>query len=1611
MTCLQRLVISRALPKERLNDALEAFNACTGLGLDIQLKILQALPSLLQNYADDLEGDLLSGALEVCSSLQSAKVQTISGVAAATLQQLVTTVFEKVASEDRHTDVPATNEVPGDDGPLQLKPAAFDAYRVFRDLALAAENRKTKLVQFASLSQESSLELIWSCINSNPELFRSHAELGNIIRSNVLPLVTRALSDKLSFPITLRSMRILDLVLNRYMTMFASDVEVTLGLATNAIDSDPAPLWKRSLIMEMLRNVFADGSHIIDAYSTYDMATGGKPIVQDLMSAFVRLSSEKPSVIGLGQQSTVPTGPLLAKESNSELATVEASGGMAGIISSALGVAEVNVAGISSRWSLPRTACLEQFDKKDPPAVPETYIYALVLDCLNSLSDSLAKVILPLTIHHERSKAKDQDGQPGTNGHPTEERSKSGRERSQSFRKRAVPLNSLEQQNHAMSGRVLAVNGLVESCWPAVLATSSTFLNAALDDQYYRNLIKAYQRFAQVAGLLGLSTARDALMTTLGKAAVPPHVLNAVIAEPPKTPSTESPRVFSNPKSLLSVDSLVSQASTLSMDRDRRTTEPPRPMLTTRNLLCLRALLNLAIALGPTLDTAFAVVVDALKQADTVLSATTPQQMVKQGLTSSQKGSEAPNVVQAFTNEVAAVEAAASRLLESTADYPNDAFLNVLHTFCRLLHGKDPKASASVSPRPGTASPPPTPTLKSRTFAGLSSVSSLVERQSRDFKFVIPKLGSLAELNVARFASSDPVESGWNVLVDELIALASDNATAKEARRAATGVLCKVAAEIVAEVMEDEADTRSVIQRRTLAILLRLIDGIYAEDGELTVGDIEVQGYVVDALRVILERSGESLVAGWNRTIAIISSVFERSGTPPDRQDDEETHIDWEHMSKDLVSVQLGRTAFAATELICSDFLSALSTAVMPSLIELLYRFACQKDDLNVSLTTITLIWNVSDFLLGRSTRDELDKMAIRIKEADEFEEEIQGAVRESTSAQWLLVLLRLQNIASSSHKEVRKAAFQTVCSIFKNNGEQLTPATWDLTLRSIVLRIAFYDAFLYHSSNEEKAQEVVVTHSDLSISVAIIGGTSEVIAQHLRLIEQVKQLPSLWEAFLSRLEAYLDLDQHTLNAAVYQALTRVLSRINTDSKAWSGAMYRTLHLWLKRNPATVETVGRESNQESLLAYVEAGVELYRLTQQSMSMSQMRTMVENLYLSIRHSDGPRYGADVSNLSPLQANAFELLRALRSDNPSTLIVVAAKLTTLHHDTCKDTSPKDGPTFVAMSSEAIDWLQGLVKEHLADVDLLESGVFANAVQNLRYLVEEKYTFKTEHKGRALWQRATAAALALSEPLLEQCESRRLDKTVKTSIWTEFVQISNGIVKAKDMKLVEDVVKIYEDQLGDIESFKSLRQVLVPQLGDPDLPDNVRLIYTQALFEASIIHPTEAGEVPSPEMPPLEGVEKIRRGRVRRVPYSLREQMCYECFSELITLASKTDGSAEHRRLAQAAAPLLILRLAIPIRAYIADQPLRGCRPQPLSELEELLFCFDAIKRLEPEPQALPADPIAAGRMGAKAHLHYLYPLLVKAVSTAGDRWSGAEQVLTPLQAVLETILPVP
>ena len=941
---------------------LEALQQATSAGLDVQLKILQALPSLLSNYSADVKGELLVTALNICFILQSSKNAIVNNTSAATLQQLVVSVFDKVVNEDRSgSDSPHVGEAPTDSGSVPLKSAALDAYRIFNDICLLTESQRPEYLRFSGLTQTFGLELIESVLTNHAGIFSTHPEQAHILRTRVMPFIISALRGKPTFAATVRLVRILYTLLRRHMSILPAESGDAMDILTQLLDQDTA-LWKRSLCMEVFRGIFAEPGLFRRIFMLYDAKEGQKPILKNLTATFVRVSTEKPSVIGLGHQSTIPVAnPYASIGASTDQAMLEVSG-VAGIMSGSVGPEGHNT-GISTQWSTMRVPCIDQLDKTEPPSVPESYLYSLTLACMTSLSEGLAKFILPLTVPGENRNRK-RSTKPEADRPEGSAETSTGRgtlERSASFKKNPVPTNPLLLEDHPLHAEVKICAAFIEECWPAILATCSTFLYAALDSEYYHGLVRAFQKFTHVSGLLQLTTPRDAFLTTLGKAAVPPNVFTACLnagtarattqTNPPDTPNS----IFSNARGLLSVDSLVGP-STPSTEKPRQLSTDLGPStLNTRNLLCLRALVNLGIALGPTLSSSWRIVLETLQQADFVLftsgkSAGRTPTATKAA--DQQADQEANQLLANFGTEIRAVETAASRLFESTIDFPNSAFVEVVTAVCELVEKHDDTASEEPSSRP--QSPPSaapslkTPPVPHRRQLSISTTSAY-SGPNQENQFALAKLGDLASINLERLLSYPPEVSGWTPLVSELITTLSSSLNTAPVRQRAAETLVRVVMEASSVAASYEPEPRGKIQTRLLNAFRDALLCMQTKDRQATITshstDVEIYKIILDGLRGILENCGESLVKGWDITFEIIDTIFVKQTSLPSGEDEANHHT---LMAR---SARLIRPSFASLQLICSDFLPSLPNSCFLNLVDTLYKFSSQEDDLNVALT------------------------------------------------------------------------------------------------------------------------------------------------------------------------------------------------------------------------------------------------------------------------------------------------------------------------------------------------------------------------------------------------------------------------------------------------------------------------------------------------------------------------------------------------------------------------------------------------------------------------------------------------------------------------------------
>jgi len=794
--------------------------------------------------------------------------------------------------------------------------------------------------------------VIEAVLSNHSQVMTTHKEQLCILRSLLMPTIIRSLSDRLSFPITLRIIRILNILIRNHLSIMPSECEIALGLLNHMLDPEASTVWKRALCLEVFRGVYSDSRLLLQIYSLYDEQEGKKNIFGDNLASFVRLAIEKPVLIGLGQQSTLPTRP--GGNDTSEQAVAEA-GALAGVIGGPVAESHTgHPSGISTQWSTLKTPCIEHLDKSEPPAMPETYVYGLVLTCITNVSESLAKFVLPLTVHHEgksrkKNKVEEDQRQDPESSPPTSNARQLSR--TQSFRKKTIPVNPLTLEDHPAHSYVQTSATLVTACWPAVMATCSTFLNAALDADFYRALVRAVQKFTQVAGLLRLSTPRDAFLTTLGKAAVPSSMSLANVSMP-KSPTADHASVFGNAKEMLSVDSLVSQASS-ALEKNRRPSHEILPSLGPRNLLCLRALLNLAIALGPTLHSAWSIVFETLQVADLVMALA--NQNGARTPSGSRVRAESDTLPEKVEAETSAVQAAARRLFESTVDFPNESFVEVLQALCALVHNTNSAQSGDQTP----SKPSRPQILHQRRLGSVSGLSLGTVTNSRDSAFALNKIGELAALNEERLAHYEPSDSGWNVFVAELVRFSADTAEATSSRLLAADTLSRTVREIAELSVADEE--RDAVQARILLALRAQIAALHEDpddDDSYSDTDIRIHQITLEALKSVIEQCGESLVAGWVSVFDSLLSVFEE----PSSSDNEELTADAPigNASRteplEVISKSLARTAFGTVQLVCSDFVAAVPDNCLSTLLELLLRFSRQQDDLNMSLTVSIIL-------------------------------------------------------------------------------------------------------------------------------------------------------------------------------------------------------------------------------------------------------------------------------------------------------------------------------------------------------------------------------------------------------------------------------------------------------------------------------------------------------------------------------------------------------------------------------------------------------------------------------------------------------------------------------
>jgi hypothetical protein len=348
-------------------------------------------------------------------------------------------------------------------------------------------------------------------------------------------------------------------------------------------------------------------------------------------------------------------------------------------------------------------------------------------------------------------------------------------------------------------------------------------------------------------------------------------------------------------------------------------------------------------------------------------------------------------------------------------------------------------------------------------------------------------------------------------------------------------------------------------------------------------------------------------------------------------------------------------------------------------------------------------------------------------------------------------------------------------------------------------------------------------------------------------------------------------------------------------------------------------------------------------------------------------------------------------------------------------------------VAFSKNIIDLISWYISELGIKQDIFTNGTLATTLERLNGPIGQKYTWQGKDRQPYLWQKASTVSLNVLQVAVPYVEKQYTDANTAeiTRFWQCVVDATHGIVSARGFQAQQlPNARIQTDEAFDIASFTRLKTLVLPSLGASAIASSVRRDFAYALFSSSFIYPPQRLDLPatSIEKNPLQDFYKVRSGRTYDPPPTLRPKMAYALMDTLFKLATNADADdasilSPQTLLAQSVSPYLLLRCAMSLKAYIADQPLRGLMPQPTPARKALLHLLVNMVQLRSNPSAIPDPPVlktVSATTSSKdvisrhhrKHLEWLYPLIVKAVQVAGKERDDGQVLQTLGQALKET-----
>ncbi|XP_032446540.1 protein MON2 homolog isoform X1 [Xiphophorus hellerii] len=1086
LAAIQRLMSHEVVSEAAAGNIINMLWQLMENGLE-ELKLLQTVLVLLTTNTV-VHDEVLSKAIVLCFRLHFTKDNITNNTAAATVRQVVTVVFERMVAEDERFKGIAEQPPPVQGNTNRrsvstLRPSAKDAYMLFQDLCqLVNADAPYWLVGMTEMTRTFGLELLESVLNDFPGVFLQHQEFSFLLKERVCPLVIKLFSpnikfrqgagaaappapvEKPYFPICMRLLRVVSVLIKHFYSLLVTECEIFLSLLVKFLDGEK-PQWLRAVAVESVHRLCVQPHLLCSFCQSYDMKQHSTKVFRDIVNALGSFIQSLFIVPNAGNAAAVsaPAGG----SGSGTLGTaqgVPGTGGGSGTLTTQAAFEYrgtwIPLMTVSVQGSAKATY-LEMLDKVEPPSIPEGYAMSVAFSALLDLVRGITSMIERELTTEEEAAAEFRETHP-------------------------------EQEWKPEPGAHLVWEEMVNASWCGLLAALSLLLDASTDEAATENILKAEMTMASLCGRLGLVTPRDAFITAICKASLPPHYALTVLSSNTSNLSSKAYSIQGQSVQIISPSS-ESHQQVVAVGQPLTAQPQGTVVLTAKNIQCMRTLLNLAHCHGAVLGTSWQLVLATLQHLVWILGL----KPAVGGALKPGRAVEGPSTVltTAVMTDLPVISNILSRLFESSQYLDDVSLHHLINALCSL-------------------------SLEAMEMAYGNNKE--------------PSLFAVAKLLETGLVNMDRIEILWRPLTGHLLEKVCQHPNSRMREWGAEALTALIKAGLSYKHDPPLAQNQR-LQLLLLNPLKELSNVLHAD----------IRQKQLECVLQILQSQGDSLGPGWPLVLGVIGAI---------RNDQGESLI---------------RTAFQCLQLVVTDFLPTMPCTCLQIVVDVAGSFGLQNQELNISLTSIGLLWNISDYFFqrGEAITQELEREEEALqKQALEMGETLNRPFHPAPpfDCLWLCLYAKLGELCVDPRPAVRKSAGQTLFSTIAAHGTLLQQPTWHIVVWKVLFQLLDCVRTSSTTADKEKIESgggnILIHHSRDTAEkqwaetwVLTLAGVARIFNTRRYLLQQLGDFFEAWEVLLNHIQsAALSKNNEVSLAALksFQEILQIVTPVKDSDKA-----------------------------------------------------------------------------------------------------------------------------------------------------------------------------------------------------------------------------------------------------------------------------------------------------------------------------------------------------------------------------------------------------------------------------------------------------------------------------